>query len=441
MNKTFLVIKREYLTRVKKKSFLLTTILTPLIFPAILGAIIYFAVKEKDPAVKQVIEILDKSGQIQLDGSSRYNYVYVTTVDLESAKLAFQETDHKALLYIPPFDLDNPQGITIYSQSNISLSMLSDFEKGVEGKIETLKLEASGIDSATVANLRTNITIRSINLSKSGEEKASSAFVTFGIGYVTGIMIYMFIFIYGAQIMQGVIEEKNSRVVEVLISSVKPFQLMMGKVIGIAAVGLTQLFIWFVLITALSMAVLSYFGLSNPSDMAVNEIIQNIPESGMTAASNNPEIQNMIEVIYDIPYGFIIFTFIFYFIGGFLLYGALFAAVGSAVDSPSEAQQFIIPITIPIMIAFIGLFVFILEDPDSTISFWFSVIPFTSPIAMMGRVAFGIPVWQLIVSMLSLVAGFVFTIWFASRIYRVGILLHGTKVNYKVLAKWFLMNN
>ena len=149
----------------------------------------------------------------------------------------------------------------------------------------------------------------------------------------------------------------------------------------------------------------------------------------------------MIEVIYDIPYGFIIFTFIFYFIGGFLLYGALFAAVGSAVDSPSEAQQFMIPITIPIIIAFIGLSVFILEDPDSTISFWFSVIPFTSPIAMMGRVAFGIPAWQLIVSMLSLIAGFVFTIWFASRIYRVGILLHGTKVNYKVLAKWFLMNN
>ncbi len=441
MNKIFLVIKREYLTRVKKKSFLLTTILTPLIFPAILGAIIYFAVKEKDSAEKQVIEILDKSGHVQLSESSRYDYVYVTSADLESAKQVFQEADHKALLYIPYFELDNPQGITIYSQSNISLSMLSDLEKGIEGKIEKLKLEASGIDSVTVANLNTSITIRSINLSKSGEEKESSAGVTFGIGYVTGFMIYLLIFIYGAQIMQGVIEEKSSRVVEVLISSVKPFQLMMGKVLGIAAVGLTQLLIWIILITVLSTAVLSFFGLSSPSDVAVNEMMQNIPESDMAAASTNPEIQNLMEVIYDIPFGFIMFTFIFYFIGGFLLYGALFAAVGSAVDTPSEAQQFMFPITIPIIIAFIGLSVFILEDPDSSISFWFSVIPFTSPIAMMGRVAFGIPVWQLIVSMLSLIAGFIFTIWFASRIYRVGILLHGTKVNYKVLAKWFLMNN
>lgn len=440
MNRILLVIKREYMVRVKKRSFLLMTILTPLLFPAILAAIIYFAVKQHENADIQVVEVLDESGLTNFKNSSRYEFIYLNG-NINAAKATFRESDHKALLYIPKFDLYDPSGLVIYAKSNLSFSTLSDFENIIENRVEKLKLEEFGIDSTTIANLKTNISLRTINLTDQGEEKVSSAGVTYGIGYLTGFMIYLFIFIYGAQIMHGIIEEKNSRVVEILISSVRPFQLMMGKVIGIAAVGLTQLIIWIVMISVLSTTVLSLFGLSNPSEIAIEQVAQNIPDMDVSETMVNPEVQDMINVLYDIPFGYIIFTFIFYFIGGYLLYGALFAAVGAAVDSQADAQQFMLPIILPIIFAFIGLSTFILQDPDSSWSFWLSVIPLTSPIAMMGRIAFGLPMWELILSMLSLIGGFILTIWFAARIYRVGILFHGTKVNYRVMARWFLMKN
>jgi len=252
-------------------------------------------------------------------------------------------------------------------------------------------------------------------------------------------MIYLLIFIYGAQIMHGVLEEKTSRVVEILISSVRPFQLLMGKVLGIALVAFTQLLIWVVLISILSTAVMSYFGLTSPSEVSVDSVMSNIENAEAAAVVADSQAQQIMEVIGNIPFGLLAVTFIFYFIGGYLLYGAMFAAVGAAVDSQADAQQFMLPITIPIIIPFIGLSVFILVDPDSSASFWFSIVPLTSPIAMMGRIAFGVPAWELALSMVLLIGGFVFTIWVASRIYRIGILLHGTKVNYKVLAKWATM--
>ncbi len=438
MNKVWLVFKREYLSRVTKKSFLLTTILTPLLIPAILGAIIYFAAKEEESSEKQVIEVLDKSGQIKLKNSSRYDYIYIDG-SLENAKQVFQESSHKALLYIPDLDMSNPEGIVVYSKSSLSLTDEESIERGIERYIEKIKLRDSGIDSTTIANLKSSINLRSINLSDSGEETESSAGITFGIGYITGFLIYLLIFIYGAQIMHGVLEEKTSRVVEILISSVRPFYLLMGKVIGIAAVGLSQLLIWVVLMTVLTTAVLGYFGLSNPSNVAMESVMQNIDSEELAAAMPNPEAQHIVDMMASIPFGMLAFTFIFYFVGGYLLYGAMFAAVGSAVDSQSDAQQFMFPITIPIIIAFIGLSVFILNDPDSSVSFWLSIIPFTSPIAMMGRISFGLPLWELLLSMFLLIIGFVFTIWVASRIYRIGILTHGSKVSYKVLMKWILM--
>lgn len=435
MNKTLLIIKREFLGRVKKKSFLLTTILTPLLIPALLGGIIYLAVKDSN-AEKEVIQVLDESKLFEFKGSNNYEYISLTG-DIETAKKSFQESDDKALLYIPEMDIYNPEGITIYSKSNLSLTTIGSLENSIESKVENARLEKSGIDSTTIAKLNANVSIRSINLSDSGEEKESSAGVTWGIGYVAGFMIYMFIFIYGAQIMYGVIEEKNSRVVEVLVSSVRPFQLMMGKVLGIASVGLTQLLIWILLISVLSTVVLSFFGLSSPQEMAMDEVMSNME----TAEMADPEVARMMGIIGSIPFGMIMFTFTFYFIGGYLLYGALFAAVGSAVDTQAEAQQFMFPITIPLIISIIALSIVILQEPEGSTSFWLSVIPFTSPIAMMGRIAFGVPLWELALSMLMLVAGFIFTIWFASRIYRVGILLHGSKVNYKELAKWFMQKN
>jgi len=438
MNKILLVIKREYISRVKKKSFLLSTILTPLIIPVLLGGLIYFAVDDKDSEEKKVIEILDDTKSIKLSDSDRYDFLYVEGSE-SSIKKAFQESDHKALIHIPDIDFDNPDGITLYAKSNLSLTTSRELERNIEKSIEKIKLENSGIDKEIIANLKTNISLRSLNLSDSGEETESSAGVTFGIGYVTGFMIYLLIFIYGAQIMHGVLEEKTSRVVEILISSVKPYYLLMGKVLGIASVGLTQLLIWVVMVTLLSTGVLSYFGLSNPSDVAIETVVQNVESAEI--AVENQEVQQIMNMIGSIPFGMIAVTFIFYFVGGYLLYGAMFAAVGSAVDSQADAQQFMLPITIPIIIAIIGLSVFILDDPDSQVSFWLSVIPLTSPVAMMGRIAFGVPLWELLLSMFLLIVGFIGTIWVASRIYRIGILTHGTKVSYKVLGKWIMMKN
>lgn len=432
MNKVFLIIQREFLNRVQKKSFLIATILLPLIFPAIMSVLVYMAIEQKKNATKEIIYYVDESNFFAPD-TSRFIFKKFEG-DVKDAKRALQQDDSYGLLHIPSFDLANPKGISLYTKVNPSPTELGDLENILENRIKELKMRKFNIDQVLLDSLKTSVSIQSINLSEEGDEKAGDSTVMFGVGMTCGIMMYMFIFIYGAQIMQGIIEEKSSKVVEVIISSVKPFQLMLGKIIGLASVGLLQFMIWILLITTLSSVVLGYFGLEMPQQQMVNDLSQQNP------AVQNQSAMEFLRVMGQIPFGYVIFNFLFYFLGGYLLYGALFAAVGSAVDSPAEAQQFMFPITIPMLIAYLGLFMFILEDPHGSISVWLSIIPFTSPIAMMGRIAFGVPDWQLALSMVSLIAGFVFTTWVAGRIYRVGILMHGTKINYKVMAKWFMMN-
>lgn len=435
-------MQREILNRVQKKSFLIATILIPLIFPAIIGGLIYVAIEQEKDAKAEVIEVLDQSGLIKFENTSKFEFVSIDT-DLESAKKAFNQTDHFGLLFIPKFELQKPDGITLYAKENPSMNKKGELEGMLERQIRDLKLAEFNIDNETLKGLRTSVSVKSINLSETGEEKASNTGMLYGLGFVLGILIYMFVLIYGMQIMLGVIEEKTSKIVEVLVSSVKPFQLMMGKILGIATVGLLQFTIWVVLIGVLSTAVMSYFGLEmSPQQQAMEQVSKqmNDPEAA-EAIANDPKIQELLMSIDALPLGLIIFNFAFYFIGGYLLYGSLFAAVGSAVDSQQEAQQFTLPITMPLIIGYLGLFVFILNDPHSTASFWFSIIPLTSPIAMVGRLAFGVPWYELVLSQVLLVGGFILTTWVAGRIYRVGILMHGTKINYKVLAKWFMMKN
>jgi ABC-2 type transport system permease protein len=309
----------------------------------------------------------------------------------------------------------------------------------LESRVHDLKLEQFNIDKQTLKRLKTDVNLNNINLSETGEEKKSNTGLLYGLGFILGILIYVFVLVYGMQIMLGVIEEKTSKIVEVIVSSVRPFQLMMGKILGIAAVGLLQFTIWVVLISTLSSAALNMFGLNEGRDKAMEQVSQMQAQDGaQQVAPENPiaEIMNSFE---ELPIASIVFNFAFYFLGGYLLYGALFAAVGAAVDSQQEAQQFNFPIMLPLIIGYFALFMFILPDPHSTASFWFSIIPFTSPVAMVGRLAFGVPLWQLILSQVCLIGGFIFTTWIAARIYRVGILMHGSKVNYKVLVKWFMM--
>ena len=443
MNKIWLIFQREFLNRVQKKSFLIATILIPLIFPAIIAVMVYVMMKQEGSAGVQTVQVYDETGRFDFEGNEKYRFLPVSG-DLEKVKSDFNHSGDFALLYLPEFDLMKPEGISLYTRENPSIRKIEDLENILETKIHELKLEAFNIDKATLQRLKTNVSMRNINLSESGEEKASNTERLYILGFVLGVMIYMFVLIYGMQIMLGVIEEKTSKIVEVLLSSVKPFQLMMGKILGIAAVGLLQFTIWVVLISTLSTATLSLFGVNVPQAQAMEQITRQMQEGGDASEqieAQNEQVMKILESINEIPFAYILFNFAFYFLGGYLLYGALFAAVGSAVDSQQEAQQFTFPITLPLIVAYFGLFMFILNDPHSPASFWFSIIPFTSPVAMMGRLGFEVPLWELLLSQALLIGGFIFTTWIAARIYRVGILMHGTRINYKVLAKWFMMKH
>jgi ABC-2 type transport system permease protein len=431
MNKVLLIIQREILNRIQKKSFLIATILIPLIFPMIIGLLVFVAKQSEKNAKKQVILYLDDNGAFRPD-TTKYAF-RAFQGPLEEAKRAYQVTDDFGLLYIPKYNLSKPEGITLYTKLNPGLEDLSNIERIFEAQIKDLKMQKLKIDQKILDSLKTNITIHTVKITESGQEKSSNTGVVSGIGMAGGILMYMFIFIYGAQIMQGIIEEKTSKVVEVIVSSVRPFQLMMGKIIGLASVGLLQFLIWIILMTTLTFGVLGYFGIDPPQQQAMHQMGATVQQ-----ASTNSEMTNSLNEVFNQPWGYIISIFLFYFLGGYLIYGALFAAVGSAVDSPAEAQQFMFPITIPMLISYMSLFMFILKDPNGAVSVWLSIIPLTSPIAMMGRIGFGVPGWQLALSMALLVGGFIFTTWVAGRIYRVGILMSGTKVNYKVLAKWFM---
>jgi ABC-2 type transport system permease protein len=443
MNKIWLIFQREFLNRVQKKSFLIATILIPLIFPAIIGVMGYVFMKQEEGATTQVVQIYDQSGRIQLESNSKYKYNLVSTErKFDEVKADFNKSKDFALLYVPNFEVSKPEGFAIYTKENLSIRKIEDLEGALENRIHDLKLEQFHIDKETLKSLRTNVNLNNIALSETGEEKESNTGILYVLGFVLGVLIYMFVLIYGMQIMLGVIEEKTSKIVEVLVSSVKPFQLMMGKILGIAAVGLLQFTIWVILISTLSSATMAMFGMKMPQKQAMEQMQKEMEKDPEVANEmQNNKVMKLLNSASEIPFGFIVFNFAFYFLGGYLLYGALFAAVGSAVDSQQEAQQFTFPITLPLIIGYFGLFLFILNDPHSPASFWFSVIPFTSPVAMVGRLGFGVPIWQLILSQVLLIGGFILTTWIAGRIYRVGILMHGTKVNYKVLAKWFMMKN
>lgn len=436
MDKIWLVIQREYIARVKKKSFLFVTLLTPLIFPAIMGVFVWIALQEEDSQSLRIIEVIDDNNLFFLESSEQYAFSF-SHGTVEEAKEMVQEGDRYGFLHIPKFDLKSPQGISYYGEENPSMTLVSYLENNLRKKIEEQRLFESGIDPKIINEVRTKVVIKSITMDEEGTETVNDATVNYAIGFVAGILIYMFIFIYGNQIMQGVIEEKSSRIVEILVSSLKPFQLMLGKIIGIAGVGLTQILIWVVLVGTLTTIVTGFLGMQMPQQQAME--LAN-PEL-MQSMGQQSDISSILSVLADINYIQIIFSFIFYFLGGYLLYGALFAGIGSAVDAPSDAQQFMLPVTIPLIVAYMGLFVFVLNDPNSTTSFWLSIVPLTSPIAMMGRVSYGVPFWELALSMSLLIAGFLFTTWVAAKIYRIGILMHGTKPTYKTLWKWIVTNN
>ncbi|RNI25737.1 ABC transporter permease [Rufibacter latericius] len=431
MDKIWLVFQREYLVRVRKKSFIVMTILGPLLMALVMIVPIWLATMSDDT---KVVQVLDESGYLKGKLTSTEELKFVTVPGpVEQAKQVYLTSEDAALLYIPKINLENPQGIQLFSQKSTSLAMKSSLEKQVRQELEEVKFVNSGIDQQVLDKIKAPVSIRTVNLSVEGE-KSSDVGVTTGVGFIGAFLVYLFIFIYGAQIMRGVIEEKTSRILEVMVSSVKPFQLMAGKILGIAAVGLTQFILWIILTSAVSTGVASTFDMKRFSDEQIGQTVQGMEKERDVQQAQ--EINELFSATQNLNYPLLLGSFLFYFLGGYLLYGALFGAVGAAVDSETDSQQFMLPITVPLILSFIVAQTIIIKNPNGPVAFWMSMIPFTSPVVMMLRMPFGVPTWELLLSMFFLIAGFIGTIWVAARIYRVGILMYGKKVNYRELSKW-----
>jgi len=443
MNKILLIIQREYLSRVKKKSFIVMTLLTPIIIAGFYGVAIYFSIQGISGTSNKIAVVSENKTLLEkLPSSKNRNYQYVDQ-SLKEMKSSLKNGSYDYVLYLPDFDLNHPEGIQLLGNKQAGLTLSSKISDDIEELIRNQKLKTSGIAQEELDKLKTSVDIDTKKISDTGKEEDSSAGASTIIAYVSGILMFMFIMLYGVQVMRGVIEEKTNRIIEVMISSVKPFQLMMGKIIGIALVGLTQFVLWIVLTASISTVAMKM--LVNDKDLKESAMQASVQAkkmpSAQVAAANTPGIGNIQKSLANLELTKIISVFIFFFIGGYLFYSALYAAIGSAVDSETETQQFMFPVMMPLLFGYILSLSVVTNDPYGPMAFWLSIIPFTSPIAMMVRLPYGVPDWQLMLSMGLMVIGFVGTVWVASRIYRVGILMYGKKASFKEMIKWFAYKN
>ena len=431
MNKILLVIQREYLTRIQKKSFWIASLLGPILMTAIYAVPIWLATQDKE--VKR-IEILDESGLFQttdlVDKEVEFKLVNKPVSDLKGS---FSKEGYTAFVHLPKDLLTHSEDIKIYSEKNLSLPLKSSIERVIEKKVRAILMKDAGIASEVYEKTQIEVSSETITVSEKGDETSSSSGGAMILAGVMGMLLYITLLLYGSQVMNGVIEEKSSRIIEVIISSIKPYQLMLGKILGVGMVGLTQFLLWIVLTLGLSQAASTFYAAS-PVKQKVEQIKKVDPKVAkkMDDASPMAEVTKVIEST-NIP--LVVGGFLFYFLFGYLLYSSLFAAIGSAVESTAEAQQFTFIVMLPIILAFI-MAQFTMQDPDSTMAFWASMIPFTSPINMMVRLPYGVPMWELATSMTLLVLGFLGCSWVSARIYRVGILMYGKKITVKEMAKW-----
>jgi ABC-2 type transport system permease protein len=434
MNKILLIIQREYITRVLKKSFWISSLLAPVLITAIYAIPIWLAMKDKE--VKRV-EILDSSGLWKKSDLVDKELEFVFTSGKEQElKMAFASKGFDAFVSIPEDVLANPKGVHIYSAKNIGMSLKQSVEKLIQNKVRQELLLKAGISSQIYESTQVDIDSKTITVSTDGKETSSSSGGAMILAGIMGFVLYITLSLYGSQVMNGVIEEKSSRIIEVIISSVKPYQLLLGKIIGVGLVGLTQFLLWIVLTIGLTQITGKFYGEKVQNNLAQIQKIDSEKQSDVISKvdeeSPMSEVSKVLEST-NIP--MIIAAFLFYFFVGYMLYSSLFAAIGSAVESATEAQQFTFIVMVPIILSFL-MAQYTIQDPDSNIAFWASMIPFTSPINMMVRLPYGVPGWELILSMTLLVLGFLGCSWVSARIYRVGILMYGKKVTWKELGKW-----
>ncbi len=436
MNHLKLIIKREYLTKVRNKSFIIMTFLSPLLMVGIFSLVAYLSQINNDKRYE--ISVLDESNLftsnfLTQSSSDKIAFQTITNSTLEEAKATVESQKNYGLLYIPKVDNidDFSTAITFYSEESPSLTVMTKIENALEERVNTLKLKKAGIDAQKIESLRIDISPKLETFS--GEETSKlGAGLKLIFGGAAGYLLFMFIIIYGNMIMRSVIEEKTSRIIEVIISSVKPIKLMLGKIIGTSLAGITQFVAWILVLGVLSVVV--------PAILGIDTSAVQSPQQEIITQASGQELQETMRLalveIKNLPVANLVIMFIFFFIGGYLLYSSLYAAIGAAVDSETDTQQFMLPILMPLILGiYVGFFT-VIEDPHGTVAQVFSFIPFTSPVVMLMRIPFGVPLWQQISSLLILFVTFMATVWFASKIYRVGILMYGKKPTYKELIKW-----
>ena len=447
-SKIGIIIGREYAIRVKKKSFIFTTILTPLLFAALMvvpSLIALYSSGEEG----QMVKVVDESGIVMpyLESSKEIIFEQAAPEEsLASLKENFKDSGLFAIIGISPLDSNKNLTITAYSEKQLNIDLQSQIRKSVNKAVEDNKLRAYNIPDLdrVLKDIESDVKMNTYTLDEqTGEEKESMVEIYMGIGYIASFLIYMFIFMFGSMVMRSVIDEKTTRIVEVIVSSVKPFQLMLGKIIGVAAVGLTQFLIWVVLTFAIVTGVSAAVGVdkiqeSVTAGMPVEQVMEEMNEQNIDMQNlevEESEFDGILRALREVNYIKIVVCFLIYFLLGYLLYSGMFAAVGSAVDNEADTQQLILPVTMPLII---GLFIMLhtFQYPDSSLSFWASVIPFTSPMVMMARIAYGVPAWELALSIGLLIVTFLILTYISGKIYRIGILMYGKKATWKDLWKW-----
>ncbi len=438
MGKTALIIEREYLTRVNKKSFILMTLLTPLIFIAIIGVTLLMS-RVKDSEAK-VIAVVDNTGLYEdvLKGTEEYNFIYTAGINPNDTSNSIA-SQYYAILTIDKNLIEDPSGLSLVSEKTITPALKKEIGSQMNPWLSEQKIASYNIPELKkiISDSDVKIDINTIKVENDGTQTNNSAEAASIMGMMMTVIIYMFIFAYGAMVLNGVVQEKTSRIIEVMVSSVKPFQLMMGKIIAVALVGLTQFLIWifFGLGAFITIGIVSGFSAS-PDELKQISEAMNAGNQGVSMMQHNPMMNDINEMFSGINFTQMISLFILYFIGGYLLYASLFAAIGSLVDQEADTQQFMLPVTVIMMFALYSA-MYSVENPDGPLAFWGSMIPFTSPIVMMVRLPYDVPFWQIALSLGILFATFILTTKLAAKIYRTGILMYGKKISYKEVAKWF----
>lgn len=441
MSKIATIIKREYLSRVRKRSFIVMTILGPILMAGLMVApVIVTQLSDRT----QEVGIVDDTGLFYKQFKDANNIRFTPLPGgIDQAIELMRQGSFDAVLHIPEIAFESPAALRLFSEKATNLNTKLYVENVLRHEFEGLKLGAAGIDPEILRKVETPVNIHAIRIRQDGMEQTDHPEVSMGLGFVSGILIYLFIFLFGSQVLRGVLEEKTNRIVEIIVSSVKPFQLMMGKILGVGMVGLTQFLIWIVLTFAIvgtvraSMPELFRFTPDERVYVTSSQVLnpQELQAQRDLIQRHDTQAGQIMQGLASINFPVMILSFIFFFLGGYLLYGALFAAIGSAVDNEADTQQFMLPVTVPLLFAFI-MAQMVMSNPSGPVAFWLSMIPLTSPVIMMVRIPFGVPYSEVFLSAGLLIAGFVLATWLAARIYRTGILMYGKKTSYSELWKW-----